>query len=68
MARSVGIMAYGTQEDRIRLEALARLEGQSSSQWMIQKIRAAYVEIYGSTDPSKVVQSDEQKDLFHDRP
>jgi hypothetical protein len=63
MARSVGIMAYGTKNDRLRLEALAVLAEKSSSQWIIEAIRAAYQEIYGETPPSEVVQKNEPDSL-----
>lgn len=56
MARSVAIVAYGSPDDRLRLEALAILAETSSSQWLIETIRAAYKEIYGDTPPSQVVQ------------
>lgn len=55
MARSVGIMAYGTPEDRLKLEALAKIEKTSSSQLLINHIRKTYAEIYGETPPEKVV-------------
>ncbi|MDH7796443.1 hypothetical protein QBC99_002506 [Beijerinckia sp. GAS462] len=44
-------MAYGTPEDRLRLESLARIKGQSSSEWLIEQIRAAYKELYGDVPP-----------------
>jgi hypothetical protein len=56
MARSVALMGYGTLEDRLKLEALARLQDMSSSQWLIEQVRAAYREIYGDTPPKDVVQ------------
>lgn len=55
MARSVLIAAYGDPDDRLRLEALARLNDCSQSAWLIEKIRAAYREIYGNTPPKNVV-------------
>lgn len=55
MARSVGIMAYGTPEDRLKLEAIAKLEKKSSSQFLIDLIRSHYENIYGTTPPDKVV-------------
>lgn len=56
MARSVAIMGYGSPEDRLKLEALAQLAEKSSSQWLIEQIRAAYREIYGDTPAEQVVQ------------
>jgi hypothetical protein len=56
MARSVALMGYGTLEDRLKLEALARLKNVSSSQWLIEQIRDAYRDIYGDTPPKNVVQ------------
>jgi ABC-type amino acid transport system permease subunit len=55
MARSVLIASYGTLEDRLKLAALARLKKTSSSDWLLQQIRAAYVEIYGDAPPAQVV-------------
>lgn len=51
MSRSKGIVAYGTQEDRKKLEIIARIAGQSQSEWLISQIRKAYREIYGNTSP-----------------
>ncbi len=39
MKRSSGIIAYGTPEDRARLEQLARLRKVSASTWIIKQIR-----------------------------
>lgn len=52
-------MGYGDPDDRLKLEAIAKLSDLSSSQWIIQQIRAAYAEIYGDTSPSEVVQDHE---------
>lgn len=61
MARSKAIMGYGTDDDRLKLEAIATLSGLSSSQWIIQQIRAAYDEVYGDTPPSNVVKDDQDE-------
>lgn len=53
MSRSVAIMGYGTPDDRLRVEALARLQNVSSSQWIINVIRREYAAIYGDTKPEK---------------
>lgn len=55
MTRSVGIMAYGTLDDRLRLEAVALVAGKSSSQWLIEAIRKAFEEIYGLREPRDLV-------------
>jgi hypothetical protein len=55
MARSVIITAYGSPEDRLRLEAISKLEEKSSSQWLIDLIRKRYAEIYGGTHPEQVI-------------
>lgn len=47
MAKSVGIIAYGSPEDRKKLEQLAKLAGLSGSQWLIQMIREKHKEIFG---------------------
>jgi hypothetical protein len=58
MARSVGIMAYGSPEDRLRLEALTRLENKkSSSEWLIAQIRQHYDELFGDQKPEDVLAS-----------
>lgn len=57
--RKVGIMAYGTQEDRWRLEALSRAQHKSSSQWIVDTIRKEYEALFGASDPAPT--SDEEK-------
>ena len=47
MARKVGIIAYGTPEDRQRLEALAKAAGKSASQWIVETIRKEHRELFG---------------------
>lgn len=61
MARSVAIVGYGDPDDRLRLEALAKLADKSSSQWVIEAIRAAYEDVYGQVPPSEVVQKNEPR-------
>jgi hypothetical protein len=51
MGRKVGIIAYGTVEDRQRLEALARLRRLSSSQWLIEIIREKHAELFDPPAP-----------------
>lgn len=50
MARAKGIIAYGTDEDRRRLEALAQLAKTSASQWLIQIIRKEYEKVYPNAE------------------
>ena len=52
MSRSVAIMGYGTQDDRRRVEALARLQNISVSQWLINMIRREYTAVYGDAKPA----------------
>jgi hypothetical protein len=54
MAKSVGIIGYGTPEDRLKLEALAKLAKTSASQWLIQQIRDKYKEIFGTDEVAHV--------------
>jgi hypothetical protein len=51
MGRKVGIIAYGTVLDRQRLEALARLEHTSASQWIIKMIRTAHDKLFAPATP-----------------
>jgi hypothetical protein len=51
MGRKVGISAYGTVEDRQRLEALASLRHISSSQWVIEIIREKHAEVFAPLPP-----------------
>lgn len=51
MSRSVAIMCYGTQSDRLRLAALAKLKKQSSSEFMLTTIREQYRAIFGDAPP-----------------
>ena len=54
MARKVAIISYGTQDDRERVAALARLHKTSVSDYVLSKIRSGYQEIYGDTPPEKL--------------
>jgi len=53
MGRKVGIIAYGTIEDRQRLEALARSRHMSASHWLIDQIRIAHDQLFGPADESE---------------
>ncbi len=55
MARKVGIIAYGDEEDRRKLEVLAVLSKTTSSSWLVDVIRASYAEIYGERNPEDVL-------------
>lgn len=54
MSRSVAIMCYGTQADRLRLAALAKLKKQSSSEFMLTIIREQYRDVYGDAPPPEI--------------
>lgn len=47
-------MAYGTQSDRLRAAAMAKLAKKSTSQWLLQLIRDQYAAVYGDAAPEKV--------------
>lgn len=53
--KSQGIIAYGKQEDRDKLAALAKLSGQSGSEWIVSQIRKIYEESFGELDPKLIV-------------
>jgi hypothetical protein len=55
MARAKGIIAYGSEDDRRKLEVLAAVSKRSSSQHLIEMIRAAYTELYGDAAPEAVL-------------
>jgi hypothetical protein len=55
MSRKVGINAYGTEDDRRKLEVLALLSKQSSSAWIIDHIQSQYKDVYGDTKPEDVL-------------
>lgn len=59
MAKAIGIIAYGTAEDRKKLEALAKFAGQSGSAWIIERIRREHALIYGELPPEKPVERQE---------
>jgi hypothetical protein len=54
VARAKGIIAYGTDEDRAKLAALAAVNRQSSSEWIVDQIRSVYREAFGETDPNLI--------------
>lgn len=54
MARSVAIMCYGDEADRLRAAAIARLKKRTTSQWLVELIRAEYRAVYGDLDPEKI--------------
>ena len=54
MARKVAITSYGTQDDRDRVAALARLHKTSVSDYLLSVIRSGYQEVYGGTPPEKL--------------
>lgn len=56
MARSKGIIAYGKEEDRLKLAALSRILGKSGSELIIEMIRDKYVEVVGDIDPKCITQ------------
>jgi hypothetical protein len=45
--RSVGIMAYGTPEDRAKINALAKKRDVSASQIIVELIREEYEKTFG---------------------
>ncbi|RWB08768.1 MAG: hypothetical protein EOQ39_18855 [Mesorhizobium sp.] len=52
--RHKGIIAYGTEEDRLKLAVLAQLTGKSGSEVVIQMIREKYRAVLGDADPERV--------------
>lgn len=46
-AKNKGIIAYGTPEDREKLEAVAQAESRSGSSWIIHMIRERHKELFG---------------------
>jgi hypothetical protein len=54
MPREKAIMAYGTQSDRLRAAAMAKLSGKSTSEWLLKQIRDQYAAVYGDADPEKI--------------
>lgn len=49
MRNNLGIIAYGTQEDREKLAVLASYSHQSGSEYIISMIRRHYAEVFGDT-------------------
>lgn len=47
MSKKVGIICYGTEEDRERLAALSKAHGKTGSSWMIAQIRKEYEKLFG---------------------
>ena len=48
-------MAYGKPVDRLKLEAVSRLEDVSGSEWLIRVIRSRYEAVYGLAPPESVL-------------
>ena len=53
--RHKGIIAYGTETDRLKVSALAKLAGLSVSEYIVNNIRRSYSEILGDTNPAEVI-------------
>lgn len=49
--KNKGIIAYGTSDDRLRLEAVATIDGKTNSSWIIMAIRKRFEELFGDLDP-----------------
>jgi hypothetical protein len=47
-------MCYGSQSDRLRVAALAKLKKQSTSEYILAVIRAQYAAVYGATPPESL--------------
>lgn len=45
MAQAKGIIAYGTESDRAKLDELAKASNMSRSQWLLQALRKAHSEL-----------------------
>jgi hypothetical protein len=50
-----GIIAYGTDEDRQKLALMAKLSGQSGSEWIVAQIRKQYKDAFGDTAPDRII-------------
>lgn len=61
MPREKAIMTYGTQSDRLRAAAMAKLHKLSVSAWMLKMIRDQYAAVYGDADPEKLDASRNQR-------
>lgn len=57
MTRHKGIIAYGTEADREKVAALAKLAGLSVSEYIINMIRGNYSMVAGSEDPRKILKT-----------
>lgn len=55
MNRNKGIIAYGTNEDRQKLAALAAASGRSGSEVIVDLIREHYRAAFGDTDPNLII-------------
>lgn len=55
MAKPLGIIAYGRPEDRLKLAAIAKHQGKTSSRFLIDKIREEYQRLFGNTPPENLV-------------
>lgn len=56
MARNIGIIAYGDQDDRARLAAVvSATETRSGSEWIITQIREKYFELFGDMPPQELL-------------
>lgn len=53
--RNKGIIAYGTEQDREKLDVMSHLSGTTGSIWIIRKIRQAYTEAFGDADPKRII-------------
>lgn len=53
--RNLGIIAYGTEQDRDKLAVLANLSKQSGSEYIINMIRRNFKEAFGDAEPSRVL-------------
>jgi hypothetical protein len=51
MSRPKGIIAYGKDEDRLKLAAVARHEGKSGSEFIVDSIRVRYQQLFGDLPP-----------------
>lgn len=53
--RNKGIIAYGTEDDRAKLAALAKLRGRSGSEEVINLIRQSYEGVFGDVDAKSII-------------
>lgn len=59
MARPKGIIAYGTDDDRLRLAAVARHKGKSGSEVIVDNIREQYSTLFGDLPPKLTTKTGE---------